>query len=105
MRFSRVLFRSRTCLASRFDCAATRSTSPRVLPTRLAYDSRGRQGFAKISEAWAFERLYQESLRNRAVRIHAAIAPEGPVAANVLDPLQVHLRDQHLFFVVRGLRD
>ena len=46
-----------------------------------------------------------KSLRDGRVRIHAAIAPERPVAAHVLDALQVHLGDQHFFLVVRGLRD
>ena len=38
------------------------------------------------------------------VGVHAAVAPEGPVAAHVFHPLQVDFGDEHFFLVVRGLR-
>src|SRR5208283_5406876 len=49
--------------------------------------------------------LDHEPLHDLLVRVHSAVAPERPIAANVFYALEVHLGDEHLFLVVRSLGD
>jgi hypothetical protein len=39
------------------------------------------------------------------VTVDSAVAKEGPVAANVLDMMQINLAKQNLFLVVRSFRE
>src|SRR5258706_2159959 len=47
----------------------------------------------------------KEATFDSAVRVDAAVAPEGPVAAHFLDAADIHFRDQDLLAIGRGLRD
>ena len=47
--------------------------------------------------------LHQEPLRDGSVSVDAAIAPERPVAADILDAVHVDFSEQYRLFVVRGL--
>src|SRR5258705_517674 len=46
----------------------------------------------------------QQTAGNRSIRVDAAIAQEGPVAADVFQVTQVHFAEQNLFPVVRRFR-
>src|SRR5881396_3050771 len=48
--------------------------------------------------------LVKEATFDSAVRVDAAVAQEGPVAAHFLDAADIHLRDQDLLAIGGGLR-
>src|SRR5271165_5735355 len=92
-----------TCLANPSDCGATRSRWLRAVPIRRACDSRARREFARTVFAISAS-LTQEPLCDRSVGVDATVAPERPVAANILDAANVDLSQQHRLLVVRGFR-
>src|SRR5579883_2061279 len=70
-------------------------------PIRRAYETRAAEVWNCKLESFRLSSVY-ETPCNRGVAIDTAVAEEWPVAAGVLDDLEIHLAEQDLLFVVRG---
>jgi hypothetical protein len=69
------------------------------LPSRTATVGVNRQAIALID---LVSPAIEQTIGDRGVGVDSAVAEEGPVAADVLEGLQVDVADQNFFAVVRG---